>query len=288
MSILYNSVYVDEKYSSILEPNLFMANVFQPGITFTDKYTLGAAGQIFVHKAGIADVTPGTPGRDFTNANVADTLVQIALNNNFQRSRKIYGVQAASVSFAKGEEELSVAIQEVAQGRTLSGLAALVDGATASANTADLATTNIKNQILADRKTLVDSGATANVLMCGTDAYALLLEIAGSDFVPIANESVISTGRMGQWLGFQVVEANGLSKTSATYYNAAGTLTTVTFSLVDYVMYDADAFSIVTNFENARLIDSETFSGSLAQVEANVGYKVTNAARAIVRKHTAG
>ncbi|MFR2660432.1 MAG: hypothetical protein ACLS9N_12990 [[Clostridium] leptum] len=36
--------------------------------------------------------------------------------------------------------------------------------------------------------------------------------------------------------------------------------------------------------EVARVIDSERFAGSLAQVEMNTGYKVTNAALARVRK----
>ena len=41
---------VDDKYSALVEPNLFAANVFQPGITFTDKYQIGPAGQIMVHQ----------------------------------------------------------------------------------------------------------------------------------------------------------------------------------------------------------------------------------------------
>lgn len=293
MPVMYNSVHVDERYSPILEPNLFFGNIFQPGITFTDRYQSGPAGGLYVYKPGIGTVAPGTPGRDFTDANVADDLIQILLNNNYMRSRKIYSVQAANVGFARAENELALAIQECRQGWTLSAAAALVNEATAAASATALTTLNIKNDILARRKTLVDAGAVADVLVCSTKTYAQILEFAGADFTPMRNDSVQSTGRVGSWLGFTVSEANCLSGSTATYYDYTGTLRTVTFqtavsgeSSVDYIMYDSQAFSILTNFETTRLVDSERFVGSLAQVEMNSGFRVTNAARAIVRKTT--
>ena len=92
MAIQYNSLNVDEKYSSILEPNLYYNPVMVPGVTFTDKYEIGPAGQIFVHKLSTSAVVPGTPGRDFTDEAVQDELIPIRLNNNFQKSKKIYGI----------------------------------------------------------------------------------------------------------------------------------------------------------------------------------------------------
>ena len=55
-------------------------------------------------------------------------------------------------------------------------------------------------------------------------------------------------------------------------------------SKVQYVMYYHEALSVVSNFEVTRIIDSERFAGSLAQVEMNTGYRVTNAVLARVRK----
>ena len=52
---------VDDRYSPLVEPNLFAANIFQPGVTFTDKYQIGAAGQIVIHKPGVGTVTPSAP-----------------------------------------------------------------------------------------------------------------------------------------------------------------------------------------------------------------------------------
>lgn len=53
---------------------------------------------------------------------------------------------------------------------------------------------------------------------------------------------------------------------------------------VQYIMYYHEALSVISNFEVARIVDSERFAGSLAQVEMNTGYKVTNSVLARVRK----
>ena len=79
------------------------------------------------------------------------------------------------------------------------------------------------------------------------------------------------------------MEANG-AQGSIKYYDSTGTQKTVDMSKVQYVMYYHEALSVISNFEVARVIDSERFAGSLAQVEMNTGYKVTNAALARVRK----
>lgn len=41
MAIKYDQMNVDEKYASILEPNLYYNPVMVPGVTFTDKYQTG-------------------------------------------------------------------------------------------------------------------------------------------------------------------------------------------------------------------------------------------------------
>lgn len=71
---------------------------------------------------------------------------------------------------------------------------------------------------------------------------------------------------------------------SIKYYDSTGAQKTVDMSTVQYVMYYHEALSVISNFEVARVIDSERFAGSLAQVEMNTGYKVTNATLARVRK----
>ena len=92
MSVLYGNQNVDEKYSSAIEPNLYSDTVLIPGVTYSDKYQTGPAGGIYVHKIDSGnEVEPGTPGRDFSDEAAKDELIPIVFNNNFQKSRKIYG-----------------------------------------------------------------------------------------------------------------------------------------------------------------------------------------------------
>lgn len=286
MSVTYNSLNVDERYSKILEPNLYYNPVMVPGVTFSDEYETGPAGQIYVHKLATQAVEPGKPGRDFSDTDAADTLIPIQINNNFQSSKKIYGVQAAAVQYAMGNEFLSIAIQECREGWMQSGLACLVQEGTAAAATAALTADTVKSDIIATRAEIVKSKGRADVVMCSPDFYGLVLEAAGKDFTPTQNDRIAATGNVGNWLGFTFVEVNGMTGTLK-YYDSANQLKSVDMSGVDYVMYHHKALSIVSNFEITRIIDSEMFAGSKAQVEMNAGYKVTNNALAYVRKTAA-
>ena len=78
--------------------------------------------------------------------------------------------------------------------------------------------------------------------------------------------------------------------TAPSYYDYSGTKKTVEIAdlgKVDFIMYNHEAFSIVTNFESARIVDSENFSGTKAQIEINSGFRVTSEKQVLVRKHTA-
>ena len=275
MAIKYDQLNVDEKYSGILEPNLYFNPVMVPGVTFTDKYQTGPAGQIFVHKITTSAVEAGTPGRDFSDAKMSDALVPIQLNNNFQRSYKIYGVQAAAVEFSAGEEALATAISECREGWMRCAIACLAKEGFAAAATAAITAENVKADIIATRKEIVKKKGRANVVMCTPDFYGVVLEAAGKDFTPVQNDRIAETGNVGKWLGMTFVEANGATG-SIKYYDHSGTQQTVDMTNVQYVMYYHEALSIVSNFDLARIIDSERFAGSLAQVEMNTGYRVTN------------
>lgn len=287
MAIQYNTLNVDERYAAILEPNLYYNPVMVPGVTFTDKYQTGPAGQIYVHKLNTAAVTPGTPGRDFTDTVASDTMIPIQINNNFQSSKKIYGVQAAAVKFAAGNEFLSTAIQEVREGWMQSALACLAQEGKAAKATDAITVDTVKSDIIATRTEIVKDKGRANVVMCSPDFYGLVLQAAGKDFTPVLNDRIAQSGNVGQWLGMMFVEANGLTGMGLKYYDSSGTLKTVDVSKTNYIMYYHEALSIISNFEVARIVNSENFAGSKAQVEMNTGYKVTNNELVYVRK-TAG
>lgn len=284
MAVKYGQMNVDERYAQILEPNLYYNPVLVPGVTCTDEYETGPAGQIYVHKITTSAVEPGTPGRDFTDTAVSDTLIPIQVNNNFQRSYKLYGVQAAAVDFNLGEHALSTATQECREGWMRSGIGCLVNEATAATLTS--AIDDVKADIIATRTEIVKAKGRSDVVMCSPEFYGKVLLAAGKEFTPTMNDRIAAEGNVGVWLGMTFIEANGMTG-SLKYYDSTGSLKTVDCSDVQYVMYYHKALSVVSNFETARIVDSENFSGSKAQVELNTGYKVTNSVLARVRKVTA-
>ena len=121
--------------------------------------------------------------------------------------------------------------------------------------------------------------------MCAPSFYALILKAAGSEFLPVTNEAMAATGNVGMFLGMTWVEAGAMAAGSAKYYDHTDTLQTVDFSKVDFVVYHHSALSAVTNFETARLVDSEGFVGSRAQVEMNAGFRVREPKLCRVHSH---
>ena len=212
------------------------------------------------------------------------------MNNNFQKSKKIYGVQAAAVSIALGNEQLQIATSEVGEGWSQSGLACLIKEGTAASDTSAITKANVKSKILAARTEVVKAKGKADVVLCTPELFSIILEASGSDFTPEINNYMNATGQVGKWLGFTFVECTGLAEGTYTpeYYDYSGTKQTVAIedlAKVDFIMYNHEAFSIVPNFEVARIVDSENFAGSKAQVEMNCGYRVTSAAQVLVRSH---
>ena len=123
-----------------------------------------------------------------------------------------------------------------------------------------------------------------------------ILKESGKDFTPAKNDEVAATGAIGEMYGFTWIRAAGLGEAEAKYYDSTGTLKTVALykaatsgtdgSAVDFILYNSEVLSIVDNLESYRIVDSENFTGSKAQVEINTGMKVTTPALARVRTHT--
>jgi len=288
MAVIYNTQYVDEKYSSIVEPNLYYDSVLQPNVTFTDKYTTGPAGGIMVHKLGAGSLlAPTTPAGDFSHSTTADSLIAIVLNNAFRTSEKIYGVTAASVSYPKAEEELSRIMKEASVGFQASGLACLAHEATEYSDTTAITDSNIKDYWIAMRKYLKDKKATPNFGLVSTAVYEEYLQAVGDEYTPMRNDQIMQSARGGLFYGMPIIECNLFNETAVTYYDYAGTLQTVNLSHVDIIMGDYEAFSIVSNLDAFRIVDgAPTLTGSYAQVEMNTGYRVTNADRIVIKTNT--
>lgn len=292
MSIKYGNLHVDEKYKPVVLPNLFYRTWMVPGVTYQDVSS-DANGAWFWHKlnsSGAAE--PGTPGRDFTDEAAADTLVQATFNNNLQRSKKIYGVQAAAVAMPVANEHLGLAVNEVAEGKHMSGLACLITEGTVSTRTAAITKSNFDEQVLAERQAVVEGKGTADVVLCSPAFFATMLSFAGTKYTPSTNEKLLAAaagGQVGSYLGMHWIEVNGFShKKDIKYYDYTGALKTVAaadLALVDFIMYDHNAFGAGDNFTMARLRDSERFAGVLAQTEDNAALRVLESSVVRIRKH---
>lgn len=289
--------YVDDRYSPLVEPNLFAGNVFVPGVSFTDKYQLGAAGQILVHKPGVATVTATAPGADFTETVVQDSVITITLNKQFNRARKIYGAAVATVAYDIAAAELETAIQEVQSAWNIEAASAIIDAAgirvlsnvTTLTDSSDNAN-GIYNTIVDARQALRDLKANPDTIIVSPTTYGKLLKSAEFQRSVALDNEVIRNAYVGRIAGCNVFEYENLS-------SAAGNLTTpnggsnITWDaangdVVEFIMYDHDALSIVTAVNVVGIWDGmPRFNGVDASVEIVAGFKLTNASRAILKIH---
>jgi len=283
----YGSFYVDERYSKILEPNLYGDAIMQPGQTFNNQYQGdAAAGLVKIYKTTRdSAVDPTTPAGDFSNENIANTLIDLRLNNSFRKSKKIYDVAANSVQYKVADETLSTAIKDVQEGWHYSALACLAYEGTDLEDYTAITKDNIKSYVLTARKALRNNHAKPNTVIASVAVYSSMLELAGGDYTPSKNENTLTTGRVGMWLGMTWYEGDLLDNEQAKYYDHAGTLRVVDLTDVDFIMYDSTTFHIVNNLNAMRLRDAESFVGTLAQVEINAGFRVSNSEKVVVKKN---
>lgn len=283
----YGGFYVDDRFGKILEPNLYGDAIMQPWQTFNNQYQGdAAAGLVKIYKTTRdSAVDPTTPAGDFSNENIANTLIDLRLNNSFRKSKKIYDVAANSVQYKVADETLSTAIKDVQEGWHYSALACLAYEGTDLADYTAVTKDNIKSYVLTARKALRNNHAKPNTVIASVAVYSAMLELAGGDYTPSKNENTLTTGRVGVWLGMTWYEGDLLDNEQAKYYDHAGTLRVVDLTDVDFIMYDSTTFHIVNNLNAMRLRDAESFIGTLAQVEINAGFRVSNAEKVVIKKN---
>lgn len=268
----------DDKYSHLVIPNLFARNVFQPEVTFTARYQTGPAGQIMVHKPGIATVAATLPGQDFSTSIVQDTLVTIPLDKQWNRDRKLLGVTAQAVAYDAAAIELELASREVGAGIQLETAKTLVKttGIKVSDNiTTETTSATIYDQIVDDRAKLRALNVLPDVLITGPKGYAKLLK--APEFqrgVQRADETVYD-GYVGSIAGLKVFEYETFDSLAAVDDKIGG-VTWAKGDILEYVMYDHEALSVILPHYVARVKDAEGFVGIRNQVEVLGGIKVTN------------
>ena len=285
MALVVNGATVATAMSPIVEAGLYADEIFIEGKTFTSQYDVDSAGQIQVEKySPDMEVKAKVPGSNFSDKDYKNTVITINTNNAFQYSQKVPAYFEATMPTSVKMNQTLRTTENVRIGRQKAGLAALVNGGTASTNNEAITETNFKEEFLKDRKILVDKFAKPNVAITSTEVYNIMLKLAGTEFTPSTNENVVTTGQVGYWMGILWIEAPLLGG-SLTYLNESGAEETVDTSKVNYVLYDYKAFSIIDKLSLLRVIDSEDFAGSKVQEEIDTGFKVTNADCVLVRKN---
>lgn len=284
--MLVGQINGDERYSAIVEPNLYSNAIFQPGITYTDKYEVADAFAAKVAKVGVGTYAdPSTGVGDYSHEAATDELITIPYNNCFKESKKMYNIQMQSVSYNMGEENLAVAIQKVRVRKDRSGVACLVHEGTVSEVVDASTAATLKANVLAVKKELLDDDANPTVAICTNEFYTTMVSIANNEFTSDVKNFVSQEGQVGRWLGILWIPTSILNLASAKYYDNTGSLQTVSFDKVEFIMYDADAFSILGNVTDNGLYDGHpAFNGVAAQNELYAGFKVTNPKRARVKK----
>ena len=61
--------------------------------------------------------------------------------------------------------------------------------------------------------------------------------------------------------------------------------TAANLAKVEFIMYDPNVFGVGDNFSIVRMVDSELFAGTKAQVEENVALRVLDAAQVHVKSY---
>lgn len=295
MPIMYGKMNVDERYAPTFEPNLYLDTWLIPNITYTDKYQIGPAGAVYVHKYKKATaITPGTPGRDFEHKLAEDELIPILMNNNFMTSRKLYGVQINAIEANAAEALVADTTALVREGIASSAIASLVTEGTALTDKTEITEINVRATLLAAQAELAGKGASsATTALVSPTVYAHLMASMVGGYTPTANDEVVKTGVIRNYFGFDaIIRCPHLKAGSnVAYYNYAGTsktVTSATLGLTDFIIMNPQAFSVINNLEVYRIVDGgKDFNGILAQAEVNTGYRVTNADLVYVHSHTA-
>lgn len=264
---------IDTKFSALVEPNLFADDIFRPGITFTDKYQTDQMGQLFVRKLGKGTVDTSAD-LTFTHNQTADALISIVLDKSFKQSEAIYESVEIARQSGTGLQKFEVVARNVAEAWQLQAHTTIVAEATASATTTATVAADVKDVFISVRKELRDNNAKPDVLIASTEFYSKILGYSGKEFQPATNDEILRSGVVGRFLGVNVYESTQLVDTGL-----AGS--------VEFVMYDHDAYTILTQLITSRIVDAgKDWVGSAAQLEIKSAFKVTNAER--VYKKTVG
>ena len=284
------NMYVDEAYSTMFLENLRPESFLVDEITFTSRYAKGdpKAGVVWFHKLAVSAVKSEAVGGDYNHEETGDALVPLYLTNAFRSSKKLRGVVAAQITAPYMDQVATEQAEDVRAGKDLCAIAALVNGGTASDDTAGITAENVISKMIALKKELKKKKVTPDVALVSPDVEAALQEahLTKSIFTPVTNEKLIIAGVIGKYLGMYIiprVELSDAGNNQVTY--RTNQVNQVDISKTDIVMYNHKFYGKVDSFEEARIAPSNEFAGMYANIEQNTGFGVMNAEGVLVKNH---
>lgn len=157
----------------------------------------------------------------------------------------------------------------------------MVNEGTVVSDTTATTKENFVDKLTSLRKAIKDAKGKANFALVSTDIYAMALSELGLQSV---NDPAIVSGELIKRFGLNIIECNSFDETEAEYFDKAGAKKTVKLTDVEMIVGYNEAFSLLDNMEMYRLIDSENFNGSKAQVEYNTAMTVNSPEQIVVKK----
>lgn len=283
MAEIIGGMFVDDKFSAIVEENLFKNNVLVPGLTYSTRWNGDpAAGAVKITKLtkGVVDRTGKGIQSNFTLTDTgATTLLTLVIDENFSKSTAIFDVQMNNMAINTQNEFIQENVMEVAEEWNKVGMDALSDGGTATEGSAITTANELRTAFIASRTILVNTGAKPRVMIANPSIYGIIIT-DGLNFTPETNERRNETGIVGTYYGVPVFEYQNF-KTLEPGVGQSGN------NPIDYILYDERAFAVATNLNALRVVDgAPNIVGVFSQVAMRSGFLVTNAEKVTIRTTT--
>ncbi len=263
--------------TNYVESVLYEDPVFTDGVTFTSEHRVTGAGQVEIPKRVVDSlVNPAKPGGKFEPTDYKNEMIAVTFNNAYMMEKEVHEYTALSVPYDVKYDAVDSVTTTIRDSRQRSILGALLpeySGEPKEMITVD----NIKDIILDARAVLKKKNVTGAVVVCSVDFYTTMLKVAGTEFMPVYNDSVVREGRVGKWMGITFIESNLLGEEGELqFYDHAGDLQAKSAAGFQFVMYDHKAFSVIDSLAVSRVIDATDFVGVRVQEEIITGMRKTN------------
>ena len=272
-------------------------NLFVPGVSYTDEYDVGSAGQIEIPRMNIKNVGVSTPGADFVDDDTVEAYTQLNINNAFQYSKKIKAFAASAVPYDKVAAYTGVSTRSVQKARDNAVIGKLISEAAPSKSTVanpnivtgDYTKATIQDILLGLQGKLAQENLLGDVALLSPAAYQLFKESLGQYYTPTYNDEVVRTGEATRWMGMYIASTGSLGTTGTFEFKDAegnkvqissikgnGLKAEVTFDKLQAIVYDHRVLAIIDRLDTLRVIDSETFNGSKLQEELVTGIAIVS------------